>query len=196
MENIELLSGCIYKITCLDTNKFYIGSTSNNINKRIAVHKSHYKRFLDGKYNYISSFNILEKNNFKVEVLEEVQFKYKIELLDKEREYIKGPLCVNLNMPNTLLTTRQFNEEIIFNEFRNIKYKTKDEFIFIFNKIINANPEISNKERTEILNNNEMTNKKRIGTLNTMLKNSKYLIKNKQIRNNNERIRIYYIEAK
>ena len=52
--------GRIYKITISQTNAVYIGSTTESIRERLSKHKSNYKRFQDGKYCNVSSFEIFK----------------------------------------------------------------------------------------------------------------------------------------
>jgi len=71
----------IYSIECLTTNEVYIGSTTLKINKRIDAHKSSLNRCV--------SKGIIERGNYKVNILEEVSCDSKKELLMKEREYFE-----------------------------------------------------------------------------------------------------------
>lgn len=49
----------IYKITSSQTDKIYIGSTIKTLSVRFAKHKTDYNRFINGKQNYVTSFEIL-----------------------------------------------------------------------------------------------------------------------------------------
>lgn len=134
-----LEKGIIYKITCQKSNKYYIGSTSNKLNNRIAQHKQQYKYFLSGMHNnYLSSFEIIKENNYSVEILEQINYKYRVELLEKEREYImennNNILCVNIQIPNNSYKThlkkhttsnKIITYDAIINNFKNSKYHTK-----------------------------------------------------------------------
>tara|TARA_R110000868_G_scaffold8959_3_gene45392 strand:+ start:1174 stop:1605 length:432 start_codon:yes stop_codon:yes gene_type:complete len=78
----------VYRIYDLETAECYVGST-NKINKRITFHKSPFSR--------ASSKQIVEKNNYEVEILEE-----NIEeddILWKERDYIEKYNCINMRRP-------------------------------------------------------------------------------------------------
>jgi len=114
MEVKNLNYGKIYKLIDNTNNKIYIGSTIRTLKERFSVHKNDYKRFLDGKTtNYCYSFKILENNDFKIELIETVNYNDKKELLEQERHYIKTLECVNKNIPNT------------FNELGKSGYNTK-----------------------------------------------------------------------
>lgn len=91
--------GRIYKIKSEHNNDCYIGSTINNLNNRLSLHKSSYKRYLDGKYGYVSSFDIIKNGNYNIELLEEINFLNKQDLLNRERHYIENePNCINKNI--------------------------------------------------------------------------------------------------
>jgi len=92
-------NGKIYRISCLDTGKYYIGSTIRTIEERLYKHKHSYKYYLNGKYHYVSSFDVLENNNYVIELVEEYSCNNKRELNQRESIYIKkcidDELCVN-----------------------------------------------------------------------------------------------------
>ena len=54
--------GKVYKIPCLNCNKFYIGEASRNLNKRIYEHKRYFKT--DNTTNSLVSHNILTNQTF------------------------------------------------------------------------------------------------------------------------------------
>ena len=90
------MRGSIYKIT--NDNLNYIGSTSQTINQRLSKHKNNYKNFLNGKYRYCSSFEILKQNEkpFRIEMLEEIEYENRKDLFDLESKYINENNCVNI----------------------------------------------------------------------------------------------------
>ena len=59
-----------YKITSTNTDKVYVGSTKKDINERLNRHEAHYRLFKDGKYNYVTSFEILECKDYKIDLIE------------------------------------------------------------------------------------------------------------------------------
>ena len=90
--------GYIYKLT--DGNKFYIGSTSLTLEKRLIDHKSLSKiekRHSQPVYNYFNSTNW---ENARMETLRECEYTVKADLLRYEREeYDKlsgNPNCLNV----------------------------------------------------------------------------------------------------
>jgi hypothetical protein len=94
--------GKIYKLY-IDNNEdlIYFGSTKQTIKARISRHNNDYKKYKDGKRNYVSSFILfeyIENNdncNLCFEVIEEFDKITKKELEKKEGEYIKNNKCVN-----------------------------------------------------------------------------------------------------
>ena len=89
--------GRIYKITSINTDKIYIGSTTKSLSARLRIHEIDYKRFEITKINSTRSFEILEKENYEIQLLEEIEYESKTELLDREGYYIKKyrDSCVN-----------------------------------------------------------------------------------------------------
>tara|TARA_R110002153_G_C13129987_1_gene479811 strand:+ start:176 stop:760 length:585 start_codon:yes stop_codon:yes gene_type:complete len=93
------MKGHIYKLIDNTNGNVYYGSTTQEINKRENNHKSSYKRYLDGKYNYITSFGIIKNNDYKFELIEENEFETKYDLHQRERYYIENFDCVNKVIP-------------------------------------------------------------------------------------------------
>ena len=79
----------IYKIVSDKTNEVYIGSTTQQLSKRLIGHKSHYKLWKDKKRNYISSFEILQYDDARIELIEEYECKTEEELYKREGQIIK-----------------------------------------------------------------------------------------------------------
>jgi len=97
------MSNIIYKLKArvnpLENTLVYIGSTKQGFNTRLSKHKHDYKRYLNGKYHYVSSFKLFETyglNGVDVEVIEQLNNDNKIELLNKEKHYINTIECVNI----------------------------------------------------------------------------------------------------
>jgi len=90
--------GKIYKIHCNITGEDYYGSTSQAyFSSRITTHR----KLEDG----CSSKQIIERGDYKVEIIEHYPCNNKFELLSRERYYIENFECVNLIIP-----TRTKNE--------------------------------------------------------------------------------------
>ena len=83
--------GIVYKITCNKTNKCYYGSTTQSLAKRKSLHKM--------RSNTSSSKEIIDGDDWKIETVEDVKYKDKKELLERERYFIDNFECVNKNRP-------------------------------------------------------------------------------------------------
>jgi len=89
-------SSKIYKIVDNTNGNIYIGSTTEpTLARRLAKHKSNYKLYLDSKYSYTSSFEIIKNNDYEIVLLENVNCNNRDELHAKERENIERYDCVN-----------------------------------------------------------------------------------------------------
>lgn len=90
----------IYKIVCRKTGLVYLGSTTNPyLSRRLGQHHSDYKRHLEGKTNYRTSFKIIEGGDFFIELIEIVECNSRDELNKRERYWIENTECVNKQIP-------------------------------------------------------------------------------------------------
>jgi hypothetical protein len=89
----------IYKIICNITGLVYIGSTCQTLSQRLQDHKSDYKKYLNKKIDYISSFKILENDNYNIILVEDFCCERRDQLHAKERYWIETTDCVNINIP-------------------------------------------------------------------------------------------------
>ena len=86
----------IYKLYSPSKNIVYIGSTTQPLCKRLAVHLSHYRAHKkDNTKSYTTSYLVLDCEDYKIELLEEYACNNKQQLLKKEGEHIKDNECVN-----------------------------------------------------------------------------------------------------
>ena len=92
-------NGKIYKLECLTTGLIYIGSTTKQyLSQRLSHHLYGYKKYQNNNHHFVSSFQILENDNYRIELLESVNCNTKDELLAREGYYIKTLDCVNKNI--------------------------------------------------------------------------------------------------
>ena len=102
----------VYEIICNISGKRYIGSTCETLLcRRLAGHVSMYKKWQKKLGLYYSSFQILEKNDYYINLLEKVNCLIKDELLSRERHYINTLECVNKNIP--LRTSKEYYQDNI-----------------------------------------------------------------------------------
>ena len=98
-------NGKIYKIEPLngEDGDVYIGSTTKEyLSQRMTAHRYDYKRYLEGKFNNVTSFKLFDKygiDNCKIILLELVNANSKDELHAREAHHIKLMTCVNRNIP-------------------------------------------------------------------------------------------------
>ncbi len=60
-------SSLIYTIRSHQTNKYYIGSTTQSLSRRLTGHRKDYKRHLTNNDNeYTSSFEILQYSDYYI----------------------------------------------------------------------------------------------------------------------------------
>ena len=93
-------NGKIYRIVSNVTGENYYGSTTEpTLARRLAKHKGNYRDYLKGKGTYITSFKILETEDYEIVLVENVNCKSKSELHQRERFYIENNNCVNKFIP-------------------------------------------------------------------------------------------------
>lgn len=123
--------GYIYKITSPQTNKYYIGSTVSPINIRFSNHKSDYDRYLNGKHNYVSSFEVVKFPNAEISLIETFELEtndkenFKLKLREREGEYIKLYKNEIVNMYIPRRTRKEYREDNK-NELKQYREQNKD----------------------------------------------------------------------
>ena len=127
---VNYANGKIYKIECLTTGLIYIGSTTKDrLSQRLVQHRCDYKKYKDGNYYFVTSFKVLENDNYIIGLLESVNCNTKDELLAREGHYIKTLDCVNKHkMGRTKKEYYQDNKEH-FLEKQNLYHEANKEKI-------------------------------------------------------------------
>ena len=87
------MKGFVYLIRSNQTDDVYYGSTIQILCKRLAEHRSSYKK-CDNK-KYMSSFELMKYEDAYIELVEIVEFQDKKELHAREGFYIRNNNCVN-----------------------------------------------------------------------------------------------------
>jgi len=111
----------IYKIVCNETKRVYVGSTCRPIERRLKQHEKDYKRYLDNKYHFISSFTVLERGNYNIVLLDSVLCNDK-----KHRDTLETLHILNENNTvNRVLPcdNKQHNTERIIEKIPNEKFE-------------------------------------------------------------------------
>lgn len=87
----------IYKLWSPSKNLVYYGSTIETLASRLAKHVGNYKAYNnDNTKAYVSSYLVLDCEDYKIELMEECPCNNRQQLLKKEGEYIKNNECVNI----------------------------------------------------------------------------------------------------
>jgi hypothetical protein len=95
----NMISGKIYMISSPSTDGVYIGSTQKTLKERLAQHRTNYKCHLNGKYQYVTSFEIIKYDDNMIVLLEDVVCNTIDDLRKRERYYIELYKCVNKVIP-------------------------------------------------------------------------------------------------
>ena len=113
MENQKIINrfenSKIYKIVDNTTGLIYVGSTTKELNTRLIQHKCAYKRYLAGKYNFVTSFEIIKNGDYDIKLIKSYDFEDNIDLLAKEKYWMKKLVCVNKNVPGR--TKAEYNQD-------------------------------------------------------------------------------------
>jgi hypothetical protein len=198
----------IYRIVCNTTGLVYYGSTLNRLSRRLGQHKASYKGFKNGSGKFLTSYKVLENDNFEIILVENCPCNSKEELHARERFYIENNECVNIVVP--LRTAQEYE---IDNHEKRLKYyaDNREKINERHKEYQQLNPEI---RRQYYLNNIEMfkakskenreQNKERVKEANHKYReenkerlneyNRKYIIANKETIN--EYAKSYYEKNK
>ena len=95
----KLGSGKIYKIFSSECDKIYIGSTFQDINIRFSKHKHDLKRWRDGRFRFVSSFDIIKYPDAQIIEISRYENITKKQLLKLEDDFIKNNNTVNIKRP-------------------------------------------------------------------------------------------------
>jgi hypothetical protein len=147
--------GKINKIVCNKTGLFYVGSTTEKtLSHRLGKHRSGYKSWIKEKTNYVSSYQILEGDDYDIVLLESCPCSSKDELHKKERYYIETLYCVNRNIAGRTLEEynkeyREANKTKISEYQQQYRQDNKDKLIEQKKKYLEVNKEIIQDKRKE-----------------------------------------------
>ena len=87
-------NGQIYKTTDIGYNKFYVGSTCENLSKRIERHRKHFREYTRGKTRKKTTAIDISKEygieNCKIELVENCQCNSREELTKREGQLYKS----------------------------------------------------------------------------------------------------------
>ena len=112
--DIKRYNGKIYAIRSFKTDLIYIGSTcEKRLSARFCKHTNAYRRYLNGKYGYTSSFEIIKHDDAYIELIEECENKTKDEIRKIEGGHIRiltyKNTCVNKKIEGR--SKKEYNED-------------------------------------------------------------------------------------
>jgi len=128
MTDTRYNNGKIYKLVSNHTDKVYIGSTIQKLSSRISGHRKAYNRYLNGKANNITSFNLICFPDCKIYLIESVSCNNRAELEKRERFYIESMECCNKYIPGrTYKEYREDNKDKIKQYYQTNKDKIEEQ---------------------------------------------------------------------
>ena len=156
-------NGKIYQLVCNETREVYIGSTTRSLEDRLSTHKK--------SSNKCYSKQIIDRNNYYIELLETYPCNNQFELDRKEGEYQRTIECINHNIAGRTRKEweqdnkeaiakyhkeyKEYNKETIVN-YRKEYYQDNKEAIFVHNKeYYQNNSETIIKQKHEYNQNNK-----------------------------------------
>jgi hypothetical protein len=134
MEVNKYNRGKIYKIVSDNTNKIYIGSTCNELYKRLSGHKRDLISYNKGQRRYVTSFELLKYDDAQIILIENYSCKDKNELRARERYYY------------------DLNKDIVCNKYKPIYHENEENDIA--KKYREENKEYYRNKNAEFRNNN------------------------------------------
>lgn len=117
--------GKIYKLVSKDTDEIYIGSTCKTLKRRLAGHIAHYKQFLIGKMDFITSYHLVNYENVQIVLIENFPCQTNAELYRREGYYVRNTVCVNEEIPGRTAKEYYHDNKVRLNA-RHIKYNAKN----------------------------------------------------------------------
>jgi hypothetical protein len=118
---LKLSDGKIYQLVCNITGKIYIGSTCYPLHTRLGHHLKDWRSYIRGSFHYISSYEIMRRGNYRIELLENFPCDNRRLLRERENHYIEqaGRHCVNkrkaFSIRNSLAAVAQSVDHISAN---------------------------------------------------------------------------------
>ena len=95
---MDYKNGKIYVLRSHQTEDIYIGSTISLLSKRLYEHKSKFKLWKNGKYPYMTAFELMKYDDIYIELLQGYSCDSKMELQKREGEFIRSVNCLNKNV--------------------------------------------------------------------------------------------------
>jgi len=124
MVNYQL--GKIYKIVCRITGEVYVGSTcEKTLARRLVAHRSACNRYIENQEgSKFSSFQIIQRGDYYIELLENYPCNNSDELRKKEREWYDKTDCINQCRPY-LFKEEMRVERLLYDEINKERIQEK-----------------------------------------------------------------------
>ena len=120
-------NGKIYCIWSYETDDIYIGSSILKLKHRLKQHYDNYKKFLNGKGKYYSSFEIIKYGDAEIGIIEEFSCQFRKELTRREGKLQREIKCVNKNIAGrTMKEWFKENKESIAKQQKKYREKNKE----------------------------------------------------------------------
>ena len=115
---MDYQNGKIYAIRSWQTDKYYIGSTTQSLSKRLSYHKKDYRAWVAHGLEYITSCEIFKYGDAYIELIENCPCDTKDELHKREGELIRQHITevVNKRLPGGKTLEEQKAYEKAYNE--------------------------------------------------------------------------------
>lgn len=97
---MDYSQGKIYKIVCDELEECYVGSTRKTLEERLKNHYGCYKHWLITDTQYYTSFDILQYDSARIELVESYPCASKKDLLRREKYWILLLNTVNKKLPS------------------------------------------------------------------------------------------------
>ena len=121
--------GKIYCLRSHKTDDIYIGSTTRELAVRKSGHKADYKRYLKGKFCYVSSFELCQYDDVYIELIEDYPCENKAQLLKREGYWMREMECVNKCIAGRSKNEWRDNNKEFISEKGKIYYEVNKEQI-------------------------------------------------------------------
>lgn len=129
----EYQQGKIYKLTSSQTDAIYIGSTKLKLSDRFNSHQSSYR--IRTESHYITSFDILQYEDVKIELIENYPTTSRHLLKLKEREWISNTACVNKVIPTRTDKEYRDDHKEYYQTYRDEHKEERKEYIKGYQKL-------------------------------------------------------------
>ena len=115
---MDYANGKIYTIRSFQTDKYYIGSTTQTLTKRLSCHKSHYKKGV-----FYTSSEIIQYGDCYIELLEDFPCFKKDQLCKREGQLIREHKD---NCVNKAIAGRTRKEYLVDNKEQRKQYREQN----------------------------------------------------------------------